>query len=222
MTRPRWIVPAFAGLLIIAAAMWASAGQSAGADSPLAPAQVLAADVKTLPADADSYIDTVDFAPKGLTSQTLQVQDYLGREATRRTLLHFTLTGQIPANATIVSAVLELYLESGSDLYLLPGVPRQWLEDGKKLEIDGMFCYFGRLRLNVESCLAQGVIRASVEIAGDGRGLKRVFLRLPHPQGRRLQRYRAEAGCEVRLDAENERVIIEPWHGEAVLTLEYA
>jgi hypothetical protein len=114
-----------------------------------------------------------------------------------------------------------LYLESGSDLYLLPGIPRKWLEDGKKLEMDGMVCYFGRLRLNVESCLAQGVIRASVETAGDGCGLKRAFLRLPHPEGKRLRRCRAEAGCEVCLDAEHERVVIEPWSGKASLTVEY-
>ncbi len=43
-----------------------------------------------------------------------------------------------------------LYLESGSDLYLLPGIPRRWLEDGKRLEMDGMACYFGRLKMSVE------------------------------------------------------------------------
>ena len=49
------------------------------------------------------------------------VQDYLGREATRRALFHFTLAGQIPANATIVSAVLSLYLEGGSGENLSEG-----------------------------------------------------------------------------------------------------
>lgn len=114
MNRIRWIVPALALALMLAAALWVSAGQPAGADPAPAPAEVLAADVKMLLAEADAYVDTENLVPNGATSQTLQVQDYQGRQATRRALLRFNLSGQIPANATITSAVLRLYLVSAS------------------------------------------------------------------------------------------------------------
>jgi len=115
-----------------------------------------------------------------------------------------------------------LYLERGNDLYLMPGIPRKWLEDGKRIEIDGMASYFGRVKINIESCLAQGIIRALVEIPGDGHGLERVFLRLPHPEGKRALRCREETGCTAHLDPENESISIERWGGKVVLTVEYA
>jgi hypothetical protein len=87
MTRTRWIAPALAGLLIVAAAMWASAGQPAGADSPAAPQDVLAADIVPLTPDADAYVDSVNSSQNYGDSR--QLVRLLGRDATRRTLLHF-------------------------------------------------------------------------------------------------------------------------------------
>jgi hypothetical protein len=109
-----------------------------------------------------------------------------------------------------------LYLEEGSALRLMPGIPRCWLEDGMRIEIDGMVCYFGRLKVNIESQLGQGHIRASIEVFGNGRRLERVLLRLPHPNGKPALRCR-----DGIYDREKEIVTIEPWAGKAEVTLEY-
>ena len=109
-----------------------------------------------------------------------------------------------------------LYLEEGSALRLMPGIPRCWLEDGMRIEIDGMVCYFGRLKVNIESQLGQGHIRASIEVFGNGRRLERVLLRLPHPNGKPALHCR-----DGIYDREKEIVTIEPWAGKAEVTLEY-
>jgi hypothetical protein len=48
-----------------------------------------------------------------------------------------------------------LYLGEGDTSSVLPGIPRAYLEDGKRIEIDGMKSYFGPVRLSVRSELAQ-------------------------------------------------------------------
>jgi hypothetical protein len=108
-----------------------------------------------------------------------------------------------------------LYLEEGDTLSLLPGVPRAYLEDGKTIEVDGMKSYFGPIRLSVRSEAARGRIVARFDCPSD-RGLKRVRLRLPHPEGRRAVRVR---GGSYR--PEDETVVIEGFSGRADVTLEF-
>ena len=106
-----------------------------------------------------------------------------------------------------------LYLEEGDTLSVLPGVPRAYLEDGKRIEIDGMKSYFGPLRLSVRSELAQRRIVAHVECRSD-HGPRRVRLRLPHPQG--LKAVAADGG---RYQPDEESVLIEAFTGRADVTL---
>jgi hypothetical protein len=108
-----------------------------------------------------------------------------------------------------------LYLEEGDTLSLLPGVPRAYLEDGKAIEIDGMASYFGPIRLSVRSEAASGRIVARLECPTD-RGLRRVRLRLPHPEGRRAVRV---SGGSYR--PEDEAVLIDDFTGRAEVTLEF-
>ena len=110
MNRHRWVVPVVAGLLVVVAAAWASASQPADSP-PVAPQEVAVSAVATLTPVADAYVDWFQPETRFGTAQTLQVQDYQGRESTRRTLLRFDLS-QIPANSTIESAVLRMYLVS--------------------------------------------------------------------------------------------------------------
>ena len=118
-----------------------------------------------------------------------------------------------------------LYLEDGSTLRLMPGIPRRWLEDGRRIEIDGMASYFGRLKVAIESQVDQGLIRASIEITGNDdklhprQSLERVLLRLPHPQGKHAQRCTGEGS--YRYDKDSETVTIEPWTGKVEVRLEF-
>jgi hypothetical protein len=108
-----------------------------------------------------------------------------------------------------------LYMEEGDTLSLLPGVPRSYLEDGQRIEIDGMKSYFGPLRLSVRSELAQRRIVAHVECRSD-HGPRRVRLRLPHPRG-----LKAAAVRGGRYLPDDEAVLIEAFTGQADVALEF-
>ena len=108
-----------------------------------------------------------------------------------------------------------LYLEEGDTLSVLPGIPRAYLEDGKRIEIDGMKSYFGPIRLSVRSELAQRRLVAHVECRSD-HGPRRVRLRLPHPRG-----LRAVAVQGGRYLPDEEAVLIEAFTGQADVTLEF-
>jgi len=97
-----------------------------------------------------------------------------------------------------------LWLEDGSDLRLLAGIPRAWMEDGKCVSADGVSSTFGKLSFKVESKLSEGVITASVRFERFGaEAPKRILLRLPHPDEKvraksvNIGSYCAECECVV-------------------------
>jgi hypothetical protein len=115
-----------------------------------------------------------------------------------------------------------LYMEEGSTLRLMPGIPRRWLEHGSRIEIDGMASYFGKLKVTIESLVGQGLVRASIEVTSNGMELERVVLRLPHPQGAPAQRCWSGKEDQVyTYDQVTETVTITPWAGKAEVMLEY-
>ena len=108
-----------------------------------------------------------------------------------------------------------LYMERGETLQLLPGVPRAYFEDGKHIDIHGAASYFGPVSLRTESKLRDGLIEATLDCPLD-RGLKRVELRLPHPEGRKPT---SVAGGKYNPDRET--VTIEPFTGHAEVVLRF-
>jgi hypothetical protein len=118
-----------------------------------------------------------------------------------------------------------LYLEESDTLRLLGGIPRAWLADGQRVQVQDMASYFGAVSFSVESDLKQGRMQVAIRCEGRGDGgdtgtgaggagaarrPRRVEIRLPHPLGQRT--VHASAG---RYDAESELVILEPFNGEA-------
>ncbi|MBT9137876.1 MAG: hypothetical protein DDT31_00418 [Syntrophomonadaceae bacterium] len=77
-----------------------------------------------------------------------------------------------------------LYLEDGNDLLLLGAVPRKWLENGRKITLDGVKSYFGPLYLEVRSELEKGKIKVFFRCGSD-KLPDNVRIRLPHPDNRR-------------------------------------
>lgn len=108
-----------------------------------------------------------------------------------------------------------LYMEHGDALKLLPGVPRSYFEDGKQIEIKNASSYFGPVSLHADSKLSEGRIVATMECPLD-RGLKRVEVRLPHPQGRRPT---SVTGGKYSPDTET--VTVEPFGGHAEVVLRF-
>jgi len=75
-----------------------------------------------------------------------------------------------------------LWLEDGNDLRLLAGIPRAWMEDGKKISYSGVKSYFGTVSLEAESHVAEGKVAVKVRFESNGSKMpERILVRLPHP-----------------------------------------
>jgi hypothetical protein len=77
-----------------------------------------------------------------------------------------------------------LYMESDDTLKLLPGIPRNWLNDGEKIELKNLWSYFGPFDLLVNSNVKDGFITADIKY-DPKRSPGIICLHLPHPQGLR-------------------------------------
>jgi len=108
-----------------------------------------------------------------------------------------------------------LWTEQGETLKLLSGIPREWMKNGKCIELNEVASYFGPVSLKVKSELNQGRIVAKIECSSERRS-KRIELRLPHPQGRKATK--VEGGT---YDAQAETVTIKSFKGSAEVTLEF-
>jgi hypothetical protein len=108
-----------------------------------------------------------------------------------------------------------LYLEEDQTLKLLPGIPRQWLEEGKTIELKNVATYFGPLSLVVNSNINKGFIEATIECSSD-RKPKQIILRIPHPSVKKP--VNITGGI---YDYASESVLIAPFNGSAKIKIEY-
>lgn len=106
-----------------------------------------------------------------------------------------------------------LFLEEGSRLELLKGIPRRWMESGKNIVLDNVASYFGRLSLDVRSEVESGRIEANI-VCDTDRKPEKVSIRLPHPLG-----YRAIDCIGGVYNPESETVQIEAFSGQASVSL---
>jgi hypothetical protein len=117
-----------------------------------------------------------------------------------------------------------LWREEGDVLRLLPAVPRAWLEDGKRIELENVATYFGPVTLRVESRVrGEGTIRATVECCASRRP-RAIALRLPHPDGRKASAVEGgtyDAASEtVRITAGRRASEVTLWFGASAATRE--
>lgn len=108
-----------------------------------------------------------------------------------------------------------LYLEDGDTLRLLSGIPRNWLDDGKSIELKNVASYFGPISLTVNSSLKSGTVSALVKCNSD-RIPHTVILRLPHPEGKKPLKVIGGS-----FDTANETLVIKDFTGRAEVIIEY-
>lgn len=108
-----------------------------------------------------------------------------------------------------------LWMEEGETLKLLPGVPRKWLEDGKKIEMENAASYFGPVSLKVTSNISNGKIEATVKCMSN-RGLRTVEIRLPHPLGQKAKSVKGGT-----YDSATETVRISRFNRQAAVILNF-
>ncbi|RAJ93152.1 hypothetical protein LX87_04664 [Larkinella arboricola] len=108
-----------------------------------------------------------------------------------------------------------LYLEDGPNLKLFNTVPRQWLEQGKKITLSNVRSYFGPVSATVVSEVDKGYITATVNCP-DARKPNEVLIRVPHPAGKKP--VNVTGGI---YNKQTETVSIKPFSGQAEIRLEY-
>lgn len=108
-----------------------------------------------------------------------------------------------------------LYLEDGNTLKLLSAIPRKWLENGKSIVLNGVKSYFGPLYLEVKSEIKKGQISAVFRCEGKNPP-GQVYLRLPHPEGKRAQSVEGGKYCPER-----EAVLIERFTGRSEVRISF-
>jgi hypothetical protein len=106
-------------------------------------------------------------------------------------------------------------MEQGQTLKLLSGIPRDWMKNSKRIELNRVASYFGPISLKVESKLKQGRIVAKIECSSKQQP-KRIELRLPHPQGKKATNVKGGT-----YNAQTETVKIEPFKNSVEVTLEF-
>jgi hypothetical protein len=99
--------------------------------------------------------------------------------------------------------------ERGDDtLMLLQATPRRWLEDGKKIEVARAPTFFGTLALTVTSRVDSGQILATLDLPSR-RPIRTVWVRLRHPNDRRMKAVSVNGRAWTDFDPAGERIRIE-------------
>ena len=115
-----------------------------------------------------------------------------------------------------------LLIEDGNVLRLLPGVPRRWLESGKRIRIAGGVTTRAKLNLELNSKVEQGRIAIQLELSElRGSELDELRLRVPHPLKARMQSVRLAGRPWTRFHAEEEIVEFGPRAGVTEIEVIY-
>lgn len=75
---------------------------------------------------------------------------------------------------------LMLVMEMGRELLLARGIPRRWLEEGKRIAVQRAPSYFGEISYAIQSHVKEGRVEATVNLPNRSQPTQ-IFLRLRHP-----------------------------------------
>ena len=104
-----------------------------------------------------------------------------------------------------------LLFETESELRLLAGTPRRWLEDGKEIAVLDAATYFGNLNLVVKSRANRGNILAELVLRKNRPDrLTRILLRLPHPNMQQMKGVSVNGSVWNNFDGAHEIVELKP------------
>ena len=125
------------------------------------------------------------------------------------------------ANSRYLMLVRNLMVrEDAGTLYLLDATPRQWLEDGKSVEITSAPSYFGPVTLKVTSRAGQGEIHCELRLP-ENAPCDQVFLRLRHPTSATLKSVTIDGKPWSDFDAKRERIRLPKSASKVVLVARY-
>jgi hypothetical protein len=115
-----------------------------------------------------------------------------------------------------------LLMEDGKVIYLLPGVPRRWLEDRKQIKVSNGVTSLGKVSLWVKSQVTKGSILVNLAIAkGPGRRAKGIRLRVPHPARKLMKKVWVNGKVWTNFSAQREVIHLKPAPGRSQVVVQY-
>ncbi|HEX4424146.1 MAG TPA: hypothetical protein VH079_02020 [Terriglobales bacterium] len=127
------------------------------------------------------------------------------------------------ANARVCGLIRQaLILEEGKMLYLLLGVPRRWLEDGKQIDVAKGITTAAKVDLKVKSHLREGKILIDFTLADlQAEKLEGLRLRIPHPVRQQMKKVLVNGQPWTRFNSENEIIELTPGNGRTEIVVSY-
>ena len=115
-----------------------------------------------------------------------------------------------------------LLLEENKVLHLLAGIPRQWMEAGKRVELERGVSTAAKVNLRAESRVNQGAITVALELSDvRPRDLTGVQLRVPHPSRQKIKSVTVNGKPWNRFQPERETIELDPQPGLTSVVVNY-
>jgi len=116
---------------------------------------------------------------------------------------------------------LLIHERDDDSLLLGQAVPRKWLENGKKIDIERAPTLYGTLSATLESQVSSGRILATIQMPGRSRP-KSLLVRLRHPERKPMRSVTVNGALWKDFDASKEWVrVIEPAAGKYEIVVRY-
>lgn len=111
--------------------------------------------------------------------------------------------------------------EIGSDTLIIgQAIPRQWLTEGKKIEVKNAPTYFGNTSFSIDGLDASNEIRATVQ-APDRHAPAQLLIRFRHPSGKQLKSVTVNGKRCKNIDIKKELIRIPAPAGKYVIAAKY-
>jgi hypothetical protein len=115
-----------------------------------------------------------------------------------------------------------LLLEDNKVLHLLAGIPRQWMEAGKRVEVDRGVTPAVKVNLRVDSHVDSGEIAVALELSHlRAEGLASIRLRVPHPSRQKIKSVLVNGKSWNRIQPERETIELDPQPGRTSIVVNY-
>ncbi|HBP38318.1 MAG TPA: hypothetical protein DD640_06180 [Clostridiales bacterium] len=113
-----------------------------------------------------------------------------------------------------------LVREDGRNLWICPGAPRQWYAYGQTIKVSGLASAFGELDFYIECVADPAILHASIKMP-TRRIPAETYVRLRHPDGRKMRRVLVNGKDYHLFDKEQELVILRDWQDTADIIVQF-
>jgi hypothetical protein len=113
-------------------------------------------------------------------------------------------------------------LEDNKVLHLLPGIPRQWMEAGKRVKVDHGVTIAAKVNLQVDSRVDREEIAVALELSDvRPREIAIIRLRVPHPSRQKIKSVLVNGKSWTRVQRERETIELDPQPGLTSIVVNY-